>query len=103
MDRDFLRTRLTQLRMKKGVSEYQMSYDLGHSKGYIQNITSGRSYPRFPDFLEICSYLGVTPSSFFDEKDENPILLQKAIDGMRGLSDEQLLALIGVINQLKRN
>ena len=32
---DFVRERISQLRLKKGVSEYQMSYDLGHSRGYI--------------------------------------------------------------------
>ena len=30
MQEDFVRERITQLRLKKGVSEYQMSYDLGH-------------------------------------------------------------------------
>ena len=35
----FVRDRITQLRLKKGVSEYQMSYDLGHSRGYINNIS----------------------------------------------------------------
>ena len=30
MDTQFVRDRITQLRLKKGVSEYQMSYDLGH-------------------------------------------------------------------------
>ena len=31
MDTQFVRDRITQLRLKKGVSEYQMSYDLGHT------------------------------------------------------------------------
>lgn len=31
MTEDFVRNRITQLRLQKGVSEYQMSYDLGHS------------------------------------------------------------------------
>lgn len=43
---DFIRERITQLRMQKNVSEYQMSMELGQNKGYIQGITSGRSLPR---------------------------------------------------------
>ena len=39
MDTQFVRDRITQLRLKKGVSEYQMSYDLGHSRSYIYNIS----------------------------------------------------------------
>ena len=31
MDTKFVRDRITQLRLQKGVSEYKMSYDLGHS------------------------------------------------------------------------
>lgn len=41
----FLRNRITQLRLQKGVSEYQMSLELGHSRGYVQNISSGKSLP----------------------------------------------------------
>lgn len=32
---EFIRNRITRLRMLKNVSEYQMSLDLGHSKSYI--------------------------------------------------------------------
>ena len=41
MYESFVRDRITQLRLQKGVSEYQMSYDLGHSRGYIYNIYYG--------------------------------------------------------------
>ena len=40
MYESFVRDRITQLRLQKGVSEYQMSYDLGHSRGYIYKISS---------------------------------------------------------------
>ena len=68
MDADFIRKRLTQLRMQKGVSEYQMSLDMGHSRSYIQSIVSGKSLPSMSEFLYICEYLGVTPIAFFDEQ-----------------------------------
>ena len=37
---EFVRKRITDLRVRKGVSEYQLSYDLGHSRSYIYNISS---------------------------------------------------------------
>ena len=43
MDTQFVRDRITQLRLKKGVSEYQMSYDLGHSRSYVYTPASMRS------------------------------------------------------------
>lgn len=72
MDAKFIRDRITQLRMQKSVSEYKMSYDLGHSRSYIYNISSGKSLPPMAEFLEICNYLGVTPSDFFNDSNETP-------------------------------
>ena len=71
MDTQFVRDRITQLRLKKGVSEYQMSYDLGHSRSYVYNISSGKSLPPMAEFLQICNYFDITPSQFFDESEEN--------------------------------
>ena len=45
MNEDFIRKRITQLRIQKNVSEYKMSFDLGHSKSYIQSISSGKALP----------------------------------------------------------
>ena len=53
VDANFIRNRITQLRLQKGVSEYQMGYDLGHSRSYVYNISSGKSLPPLPEFLEI--------------------------------------------------
>lgn len=61
MYEDFVRERITQLRLKKGVSEYQMSYDLGHSRGYIYNISSGKALPPMREFFAICDYFDITP------------------------------------------
>ena len=66
MDLQFIRERISILRTKKNVSEYRMSTDLGHSKSYIQSISSGRAMPSMSEFLYICEYLGVTPKEFFD-------------------------------------
>ena len=56
MDEKFISERITELRLKKDVSEYQMSLDLGKNKSYIQNISSGRSLPSMSQFYEICRY-----------------------------------------------
>ena len=61
----FIRERIPQLRLLKGVSEYQMSYDLGHSRGYVYNISSGKALPPMKEFLAICDYFEITPQQFF--------------------------------------
>ena len=103
VDIDFIRQRITQLRVQKGVSEYQMGYDLGHSRSYMYNISSGKSLPPLPEFLEICDYLGTTPCQFFDDSIENPALLQTAIDELKKLNEDDLMLIIGHIRRLAKN
>lgn len=103
MDASFVRNRITQLRLQKGVSEYQMSYDLGHSRGYVFNISSGKSLPPMNEFLQICDYFGITPSQFFDESLDDPVLLQTAINELRKLNDDDLMLIIGNIRRLNKD
>lgn len=100
MKDDFVRNRITQLRLQKGVSEYQMSYDLGHSRGYIYNISSGKSLPPLSELFAICDYFGITPAEFFDDSITNPELIQKAVEGMKLLDDGDQLMILNHINRL---
>lgn len=101
MEYEFIRQRITELREKMGVAEYKMSMELGHSRNYIQNIATGKSKPSIEEFLYICEYLNVTPSDFFDEGNTNPILIQKAVDGMLQLSDKDILFVLSLIDRLQ--
>ena len=100
MDARFVRDRITQLRLQKGVSEYRMSYDLGRSRSYVYNISSGKSLPPMAEFLQICDYFGITPKQFFDDASENPVLLQTAVKELRKLDDDDLMLMIGLIRRL---
>ncbi|MBE6708916.1 MAG: helix-turn-helix transcriptional regulator [Ruminococcaceae bacterium] len=102
MDEKFIRDKITSLRLKKNISEYKLSLDLGHSKGYIQGISSGRSLPSLGEFLYMCEYFGITPKEFFDEEIENPMLVQKLYSIAKDMSEEDLCALIGVAEQLNK-
>ena len=100
MDEQFVRDRITQLRLRKGVSEYKMSYDLGHSRGYVHNISSGKATPPMKEFFAICEYFELTPQLFFDEGTQNPEQIQKAINGMKQLDEKDMLMLLGFINRM---
>lgn len=102
MDEQFIRERITQLRVAKGISEYKMSYDLGHSRSYIYNISSGKSLPPMREFLAICDYFGITPAEFFDNSIRNPELIQKAVEGLKTLDDSDIHLILGNINRLQR-
>ncbi len=97
---NFVRERITRLRMAKGVSEYQMSYDLGHSRGYINNISSGKSLPSLTELFAICDYFGITPLEFFDETVDNPKQLKTVVEGLERLSERDLRLIQTVVERL---
>ena len=99
----FVRDRITALRLQKGVSEYQMSYDLGHSRGYIYNISSGKSLPPLTEFFSICKYFGITPAEFFDDKMKCPPLIHKAVGELKTLNDGDVLLILNLINRLQQS
>lgn len=100
---EFVRNRITQLRLDKGVSEYQMSYALGHSRGYIYNISSGKALPSMSEFFSICDYFGISPGAFFDTKQKNPVLMDKLMDEIKTLSDDDIILLLTLIHRLNHN
>ena len=103
MNAEFVRERITQLRLYKDVSEYQMSYDLGHSRGYINNISAGKSLPSMSEFFAICEYFGITPGDFFDDTVRNPQMVRELEACIRQLDEEDLdLVLKNTKRLLKR-
>ena len=99
MYKQFLRDRISQLRIQKNVSEYQMSLDLGRSRGYIQNISSGSVLPSVGGLFDICDYFGLTPAQFFDEGTENPARLAEVIEGLHHLNDHDLALVKALIDR----
>ena len=100
MDIEFVRERITQLRIQKGVSEYKMSYDLGHSRGYINNISSGKTLPSMTEFFAICDYFGITPIEFFYQNKSNPKLSQDVLSALEQLNEDDLQLTFMNINRL---
>ena len=100
MEPKFISDRISVLSTKKNVSEYRMSTDLGHSKSYIQSISSGKSMPSMGEFLYICEYLGVTPREFFDDSIKDPQLVQELYELSRHLSEANLKILVDLAKRL---
>ncbi len=61
----FVRSRITELRLKKNVSEHKMSLDLGKSGAYIRSITNGTALPSLKELFNIISFFNMTPAEFF--------------------------------------
>ncbi len=98
----YVRQRITELRLKRDVSEYEMSLALGMNRNYIQGITSGKALPSMAQFLNICEYFEITPMQFFDGETLYPQLIRKVIEEMQGMDDEDMLLLLTVSRHLRR-
>ncbi len=104
MDAQFIRDRITQLRLEKHVSEYKMSYDLGQSRSYIQSISSGRALPSLPMLLDICDYFGITPEEFFHEEhaDVSPLLLKNLLTDFCALNEDDRALICSLARRLNQ-
>lgn len=100
MDEKFVRDRITELRMQKKKSEYQLSLELGHSKSYIQSISSGRTSPSMAAFFEICDYFDISPVEFFDDTIKNPEHIHKITDKLKLLSEDDLIFYESILDRL---
>lgn len=82
--------RLSKLRIQKGVSARDMSLSLGQNPGYINGLENCKSLPSMSTFFLICEYLEITPEEFFATKQNNPHKLNKLMDYLIKLDDDNL-------------
>ena len=94
---DLFFRRLTELRTLKNVSARNMSLELGQSAGYINNIENKRKFPSVIGLFYICEYFGLTPSEFFYESAENPLIDAEVIFKINQLSKEEMEFLIALV------
>lgn len=99
-EKEFIRNRITSLRLDANISEYQMSLELGQNKGYIQSISSGRALPSMAGFLNICDYFNITPLEFFDDKMAKPYIIQDIGKKLKSFSEDDLIMLNDVLERI---
>ena len=88
--KNFIRTRITELRIQKNISEHRMSLDLDKSPSYIRGITSGQAMPSVDGLIKIIRYFDMTPADFFEPLDREETAFTKLCDRLRLLNDEEL-------------
>lgn len=87
---NFVRNRITELRLQRNLSEHRMSLDLDKSGSYIRGITSGVALPSLKELFNIMRYFDVTPTEFFGplERDDSPY--HRLCQRLRGLEETDL-------------
>lgn len=87
---EFVRKRITQLRMERNLSEHRMSLDLDKSGSYIRGITSGAALPSLKELFNIMDYFGMTPADFFAPLGDNSSRYYQICEELRNLDDRDL-------------
>lgn len=98
---DFI-TRLTELRLKRGVSARDMSLSLGQNSGYINNIESGKALPSMSVFFFICDYFQISPKEFFETDNPHPEKVNAIIEDLKSLDSEDFNHIAAIIKSLAK-
>lgn len=85
---DFIRTRITELRISRNISEHKMSLDLGKSGSYIRGITSGAALPSLKELFNIITYFDMSPSEFFAPLEDKETPYYRLCERLKTLNEE---------------
>ena len=99
---EFIRARITELRIKKDVSEHRMSLDLDKSGAYIRGITSGANMPSLKELFNIIAYFDMTPAEFFAPTENMDTPYRKLCEKLRDLSEEELEKVSTFVDWIER-
>ncbi|MDE6593359.1 MAG: helix-turn-helix transcriptional regulator [Oscillospiraceae bacterium] len=100
-DPDYISDRIAILRTRKNISARDMSFSLGQSQSYINNIENKKALPSMQMFLEICRFLEITPRDFFDDSISDPWALYVAEDILSSRSPKQLRLISDLMKEMK--
>lgn len=102
-DANFIRNRITELRLKRGISERELSFSLSKAGNYINNITSGKALPLMENFIDMCDFFGITPFEFFYPSIDNPIILKEVYDELTRLSNNNIDKFLEILKVMNPN
>ena len=88
---DFIRNRITELRISKNISEHKMSLDLDKSGSYIRGITSGSALPSLKELFNIVTYFEMTPDEFFAPLGDHNSLYHILCTRLRDVDESELV------------
>ncbi len=103
LDDQFFRNRISQLRVKANLSEYELSRAMGHNRTYIQNIVSGKSRLPHTELLELCRLLKITPEQFFSADIENPALVLELMEEAKKMPDDDIQLVLRIVRRMNGN
>ena len=90
MDREFIRHRYSIIRNANNISARKLSFELGQSSEYINQIENGKSLPSLEGLINFCSYFKISIAEFFNEDFKYPIEYKAIIKDLNKLDRIEL-------------
>ena len=97
---EWFSTRLSSLRIQRGVSARDMSLSLGQSESYINKIENRRTLPSFQGFMYICDYFGLSPQEFFDDRSAAPEKTRLLLRELERLTPDQTEHVLQIVRDI---
>ena len=96
----FILDRITELRLKKGISEKQMSRDIRKNQSYLASMLKNKNLPSTKVLINICDSLGISRKDLFAQSYDNPVLVNKITREIKTLTDQELEILYEVVQYI---
>jgi len=90
MEKEFVKDRYASIRNAHQISARKLSFALGQSSEYINQIENGKMMPSVEGLLNFCDFFGIKPSEFFDETMNYPIEFKGIIRELNKLDSIEL-------------
>ena len=95
--------RVAKLRIAKDVSAREMSLSIGQCENYINKIENGKAFPTMAAFYNICDYLKISKSDFFDEDNNYPAQVNDFVTDYKRLDNKVQSHMAEIAKELIRN
>lgn len=105
MDKEFIRHRYAVIRNAHNISARKLSFELGQSSEYINQIENGKSMPSIENLLNFCEYFNISLGEFFAEDFSYPVEYKAIIRELNKLDSIELgtvTKLLQIINANKK-
>lgn len=90
MDRKFVQKRYASIRNAHNISARKLSFELGQSSEYINQIENGKSIPSLDNLFVFCDYFNISMGEFFEENFEYPVQYREIIKNLNKLDAIEL-------------
>ncbi len=97
---DWIPSRITQLRVQKGVSARDMSLSLGQCDSYINRIENRRAMPSMAGLIYICEYFRITPQEFFNVDAPAPQKSKELLGELQKLTAAQVDHIVALVHDI---